>query len=212
MINRKMALFVAVALALTAWCRTACADPVRFDIRWSGASFNNLASAAGFVVIDAPDLENGLGVGIELPDPRVLDLRITVTGASKSNGTFTLGNYDSMDFYTPTPLDLTRELIGQPLGNGFTFGPAPTSEEGGGDGNSGDFNFFSSDPSVPSGFWFFKVAAPGPSGGDGLAITSIVAHAIPEPASWVMLALGALVLMRRSSHAKALASCDRNDR
>lgn len=93
--------------------------------------------------------------------------------------------------YTPVALDLGRELIGQPVGGSFTFGPAASSEVGMGDGDSGEFNVFSSDPNVPSGFWFFKLAMLG-GRGDALAVTSMVP--VPEPAAWGSLLAGLVLL------------------
>ena len=124
------------------------ADPVTLNIRWSGAVFGNAATATGFITFDDAALPYiGYPSGTTLlPDPSVLDFGITITGASAGNGSFGLSDFDSMYFYTPVALDLGRELIGQPVGGSFTFGPAATSEVGMGDGDSGEFNVFSTDP------------------------------------------------------------------
>jgi hypothetical protein len=194
---RSLAVAASLATGLVA---PAAADPVTLNVHWSGAVFGNSATATGFITFDDAVLPS---IGFPssttpLPDPAVIDFGITVSGAAAGNGSFDLGDFDSLYFYTPVALDLGRELIGQPVGGSFTFGPAASVEPGAGDGDSGEFNVFSTDPNAPSGFWFFKLATLG-GRGDALAVTSMVP--VPEPATAALLlaGLGLLAGLRRKT-------------
>ncbi|MDE2378875.1 PEP-CTERM sorting domain-containing protein [Bradyrhizobium sp.] len=181
-----------------------------FDITWSGASFGNTATATGEVTIDTslyPTITSppSLPPVTPLSNPAVTALRITVSGASSGNGTFTLSDFWGFRFYTPSSLDLSQELVGQALSNGCFFAN-PTGACG--FGNSGGLNFFGNTSSDPLGTSFF-VLTTNHGSGDAMAIASITA-AIPESSTWAMMILGfgglGFMAYRRRSKAAMLAA------
>ena len=167
---------------------SALADIVTFDVQWSGLSFGNQATGTGFISFDDALLPD---MGSELPNffpsPAVSNLQVTIAGAAAGNGTFGLGDFSSYYFSSPSALDLSRELIGQSLSNGCTYG---TSTGPCGDGSGGDFNLFRANESAPNGTYYFQLTA---AGGETLLVTSIApAAAVPEPATVALLGLGLL--------------------
>jgi hypothetical protein len=156
-----------------------------FDLDWSGASFGNSAVASGFITVDESVFPGG---STSLPSPFVTALQLTISGASSGNGTFTLTDFNSLRFYTPSTsdhLDLSQNLIGQTLSSGCAYG---TSVGSCGNGNGGDFNIFGNNSLDPIGAWYFQLQTSGGSG-DSLLVTSISA-AVPEPSTWAMMILG----------------------
>ena len=175
-----------------------------FQFAYSGAPFGNGARATGAVTLDlalidyvtGPDEERPV---ITLPSPAVADITMTVSGASAGNGTFSLRHFYSFWFSSPSPLDLSRELIGQPLANGYAFGPTG-SDCSKGTGPCGDFNFdvWRDFPEgvPPEGIDFFQVVT---QGGELMLLTSLAPLAVPEPGSLALagLALTCLALLGR---------------
>ncbi|OYU16536.1 MAG: hypothetical protein CFE37_00620 [Alphaproteobacteria bacterium PA4] len=151
-------------------------------VSWSGAQFGNAASATGLFDI-TPGAESQFILG--LPNPAFRILNVTVTGASAGNGSFSESDFVLVAFNASGALlDYSRELIGQDLGNGCTFGDFSLACYG---GPSGDFNLFAMAPgATPNGTYYFVLTA---AGGETLAVTSI-APGVPEPASWAMLIAG----------------------
>ncbi len=152
-----------------------------FQVNWSGAQFNNSASAIGLFEFD-PSLfasMNGeqstkqVGAGFAINS-------VTVQGAASGNGTFGPTDFSSYYFSAANPLDTTRELIGQPMSNGFNFGSF--SATGGYGGPSGDFNLFSSgnNPNAPNGTFYFVLTTAGASGSQ-MAVVSMVPIAVGAP-------------------------------
>ncbi len=92
----------------------------------------------------------------------------------------------------PGTLDLTRELIGQPLGNGHVFGQT--------DGLGGDFNVFgipAASLHVPAGTGYFQMV-PDEYGGNGidpLRVTAIVPLAAVPEANAAALSVAGLALL-----------------
>ena len=152
-----------------------------FNVNWSGASFGNAATATGFVTLDTTNVN--IGTQNSIPTSDVVNLGITITGAGSGNGTFGLSDFGSIYFAAPSALDFSKELIGQPLSSGSTYG---TSNGGSG----GDFNLFSNgaNAAAPNGTWYFQLTANG-GGGDTMQVTSI-APAVPEPANAALLLAG----------------------
>ena len=179
----------AVVIALGVSGLGAAHAATTFEIDWSGASFGNSAVATGFITVDTSLLPNVVGFPVytALPDPAVTALSVTVSGSSAGNGTFTLADFNQFTFSTPVALNLSQELIGQPVGGGCTFG---TSTGSCGDSVSGDFNLFGIG-NAPTGVWYFDLMT---AGGDQMLVTSIssasISSAVPEPATWAMMLLG----------------------
>jgi hypothetical protein len=195
----KFTSFVSGAAAVAAMGMAGAASATTFDITWSGAPYGNSATATGFITVDSTLPTLGFSQN-NLPSPDVTAVSITITGASEGNGTFGIDDFAFIRFWTPTPLDLTQELIGQPVSGGTDF-------YGDTNGQGGDFNLFGNalegGPSeAPVGFFYFQLATEG-GFGDDLQVTSIIASAAPEPAAWTMMLIGfgALggVLRRRNS-------------
>lgn len=172
-------------LVVTALFAAASAEAKIFTVKWSGAQFGNSATATGTFDINTalyPTLggsQPNIAVG---PDFKVLGVK--VTGASSGNGSFTQSNFNSAYFAAFSPLNYNKELIGQPLSNGFTYG----SFGAGYGGPSGDFNLFGSTSGAPNGTFYFQLQTSNGSG-DRLAVTSI-APGVPEPASWALMVAG----------------------
>ncbi|HEY9146950.1 MAG TPA: PEP-CTERM sorting domain-containing protein [Thiobacillus sp.] len=204
--------FLMAALLVLCGVNPAFASLMTLQIKWSGSPFGNNASATGFITFDNSSLPE---VGTQNPIPLpfiffgipvlgpgltlgpVADLGITVSGSSGGNGTYGFNDFSSIYFATPSPLDLGKELIGQPLANGCTFGDSTGAC---GNGAGGDFNLFSFqfvDPfgpfgpghaNPPTGTWYFELTT---AGGDRMLVTSIApARSVPEPASLGLLGIG----------------------
>lgn len=181
---RKL-LFAAAAAALSA-APLAHAAPHTFDVIWSGAMFGNDASAKGVFTFDdtiVPDI-GGENVHF-VADGGITSLSLDVTGASSGNGHFTLADFEGFFFAAASPLDYSKELIGQSMGNGCTFGDFTPPCYG--TGGSGDFNLFGPlDGAAPFGTSFFTLATSGGLG-DHMAVTSMAPGGVPEPAAWTLM-------------------------
>ena len=105
---------------------TVSAAPITFDFTFSGESFGNTAIATGFITItDAALIPNPTPgcVTVNLPNPSISALSITVSGASSGNGTFGLAAFKSIIWDTGgVALDFTQELVGQPTVHKVTHG------------------------------------------------------------------------------------------
>lgn len=208
-----MRLRLLAAAALAALSLTATAEAKLFTVTWSGAPLGNSGSAIGKFNIDTslyPDLggiedSHPIGIGFQV-------ISVVVTGTAAGDGVFGADDFDFFLFSAYSPLDYTKELIGQRMTNGFTFG----SFEAGYGGGSGDFNIFALPIDVettlqaqnlignvgaapPNGSFYFVLT---PNGSDSLAVVSIL-PGVPEPASWAMLIAGfglTGAAMRRRRH------------
>lgn len=176
------------ALLVAGFLQSAQASPLTFLLDWSGASFGNTAEAHGFItfestLLNSPSLPSG--IGFALPNPAVLDLSVTVANASSGNGTFGLGDFEFIVWWTGgVALDLSTELVGQPTA-GNPWGTPDTV--------SGDFNLFPPalipPSSAPRGADFFTLGADGGAGAP-LLLTSMRPSAVPEPAGMLLFGAG----------------------
>jgi hypothetical protein len=138
---------------------------ITFDLLWDGTSFGNTAMASGFITFDESFLPNpGTLLFVPLPDPSLVDVSITVSGAAAGNGTFGLADFANLLWQTGPAVDLGSELVGQP---GF-----------------GDFNLITAGAPAPTGVATFTLAAN--VNGDRMLLASMSPrNAIPEPSSFV---------------------------
>jgi len=140
-----------LALALLLQAGVAWAAPITFFFTFADPS--GPARATGFITFERTLLPNPGNTNFDLPDPAVLDLSVTVTGAASGNGTFTLADFSRVAWDTNGGmLDFSRELVGQPTSND----PWGTIS---GLGGGGDFNLFRAVGSAPNGEFFFTLCA-----------------------------------------------------
>ncbi len=181
--NRPLAgVATALALFLGVASQQAKAGAVTYAATWSGAPSGNTASATGLITLDTATLPNPGSYFSTVALPSfLLDLTITVSGAGAGDGTFTLSDFQGMYWDTGGgTLDLTTQLVGQPIGGGNTWGP----------GGAGDFNFFNSAPGAPNGVDVFLLATLG-GNGDVMQLTSLAPTTTPEPGSFSLILIGA---------------------
>jgi hypothetical protein len=194
---------LSLGFSLAAWGVTsAIAAPVTFNFTFAG----NGATATGFITFESTLLNNPGNNDFELPNPAVLALHVTVSGASAGNGNFNIGSFNEVFFNTNGgTLDFSHALVGQPT-SGSPWGTP--------DSDGGDFNLFSAAPPGPRGVDFFTLGA---NGGDAQAMT-LTTMALAAPASaavatptledWNLIALAALLgiagafLLRRREFAR----------
>jgi PEP-CTERM motif len=187
-IRKLLAVGTLAGSLIVAGVSPALANSITFSVKWSGASIGNAATADGFITFDDTGLpEVGSQNPIALPNANVIDLGITITGASQGNGTFGLADFDFIYFAAPTALDLSKELIGQVLGNGCLYG---TSVGECGSAAGGDFNLAGKSGPAPYGTWFFELMTRDAFGvfADKMLVTSMTP--VPEPGTLALLGLG----------------------
>lgn len=178
---------VTTALALSALALPVFAASQTFDLTWSGASFGNTATATGEITFDPAQLETYNQ--FYFPSAVVTSASITIQGAQSGNGTFDASNFDFVVIELANGLDFSKQLVGQSLADGSTWG---TSTGDGGNGAGGDFNFFSNhDSDAPYGTWYFTLSTADGSG-DPMLLTSMTAAtaAVPEAQASAMLLAG----------------------
>ena len=167
--------FAVLTLAAGLFSASAAAAPITLNMAWSGAPAGNSASASGTMVVDSDLLRADNLYWTDM----LTDLRMTV-----SDG----GVYDQYDFIFFAvegmgTLDFSRQLIGQLLPNGCSFGSARGACGG---GLGGDFNLIAFDASVPTGVGNFQMQL---ASGEVLTLTSLAPADVPEPGSLALLGL-----------------------
>ena len=123
------------------------------------------------------------------PSAVVTSASITIQGADAGNGTFDGSNFAFVVIEQANGLDFSKQLVGQSLANGSTWG---TSTGDAGNGNGGDFNLFSNfNSDAPYGTWYFTLSTAG-GNGDAMLLTSMTAAtaAVPEAQTSAMLLAG----------------------
>ena len=165
-------------------CGAVQAAPITFNFNF--ASPNSSAQAIGYITFDDALLLNPGYNDFELPDPAVLALSVTVSGATAGNGTFSLSNFCYVIFDTNgASLDFSRQLVGQPTpGDPWGMpseggGGTPTvSARDGGEGDAGDFNLLAcqgpSGAGVPSGEYPFALLPDSGSEDDIMELVSML--------------------------------------
>lgn len=186
-----------LATGLVAPALAAHAALATFNLRWQGTpSGGTPITAVGHITFDTALLPASNTPGnpyplTRLPSAAVTDLQITVTGSELGDGTFGLDEYKELSFWSPTGLDLSRELVGQVVDGGAVWGPASV---GGIDYNGayGAFELTAKDgSSAPESLWWFHLFTAPDSNGDqyGMPLVSF-APAVPEPAGAALLLAG----------------------
>ena len=152
-------------LATMATC--AMAAPVTLNFKFA----NGGATAVGSITFETTLISNPGNNVIALPNPAVLALDVTVSGASAGNGTFSIGSFTQVEFFTSgATLDLTQSLIGQSTPGG-PWGPV---------GGGGLFVFSSSGPPAPTAADPFIIAANG-GAATSMTLTQMGPAGAPPP-------------------------------
>lgn len=194
MLARTLARAILGFTLLATAAASALASPITFHFNF--ADPGSTARASGFITFESTLLTNPGNNSFFLPDPAVLDLQVTVSGATAGNGTFGLGAFTQVIFDTNGgTLDFSRPLIGQPTAG------APWASTIGSPG-SGDFNLFGVAPS-PNGVLWFTLGANG-GAAEAMLLTRMTSSLhVPTLGEWgmvvlsLLLGLGAWVALRR---------------
>ena len=176
-----------------------------FEVTWS----NDSAVAIGFaaVTLDTALITVQAPYAFHvIPIDQVRDLRLTIVGGPGGNVSYGKAAFSGISFTSSSALDLSRELIGQPVTVHDVIGGMPVVYQAPfgvvDDGRTGSFNLFSHLDSTPHSVQPFQIASyAGGVYSDTLHVTSILPRAsvVPEPQTYALLLLGgaALALVRR---------------
>lgn len=210
---------IAATALLISMIGSALAAPISFPFRF--ADPQSAAQAVGSITFESTLLANPGVLDVNLPDPSVLALSVTVSGSAAGNGTFGMADFSGVVFDTNGgTLDFGSQLVGQPTSGGSWGTP---------DGGSGDFNLFSggissqarySAPSEapaglsspPNGVFYFTLGA---NGGDGeaMVLTSMGGNGVPAtPAASLPVGRGALLAIAGLLAFSGLAALRRRSR
>jgi hypothetical protein len=180
----KILLTIAVAFLFNS--SMAKAEVKTFNFIFSGTPNSNNANASGFITLDTDFITNSSStfpLESRINISQIIDLGLTVTGASTGNGNFTKSNFGHVTFNSTSGLDFSRELVGQSLTNGGVFG---TSFNG--------FNLWVANGSAPSANGWSQLRSNGGTG-DRMNLASLTAvNPVPEADTSAMLLMGAGVM------------------
>jgi len=181
--NKKIFLAVTAAFLLTSTMAEAAVKT--FNYTFDGAAAYggpNSGKATGFITLDTDFIGTNRDTNISIN--QVVDLRMTVTGygAGLGDGVFTKSDFSQVKFNSISPLDFSRELVGQTLSNNRQWGSPEDSA-------TGSFSFFNSNPSAPNFFYWYELY----TNAKTMTLTSITA-AVPEADTSAMLLIGAGVM------------------
>lgn len=121
-ILRASALAASIFLSAT----SANAELITLEMHFSGAGQGNTVRADGTLTIDVPIYAE---TGFEVSTTDIRNFSMVVSGSKASDGVFNVsiqklwyGDYPGVvNFYSPSKLDFTKELVGQRLSNGDHF-------------------------------------------------------------------------------------------
>ncbi len=117
--------------------------------------------------------------GVELPSPLVTAFNLSIHNTSTADGDYTLANFTNVVFDVPA-LDYSHQLCGQSVG----FDMVMCDSRG-----PGQFYMYTTMDMPFSGMGNISIVSANPD--DEMYISSMIAtSAVPEPASYAMLALG----------------------
>lgn len=148
-----------LALISLCICSSAWAQAVPAPFQFSFCSADNQATAAGYITFDLNQMTNpfdNTDDGGAFYASAVLDLQVTVAGASSGNGTYTRDDFSDIAWDSNGgAINFSEEWVGQPT-NGLPWGTSLTS------GEAGDFNLFMSETATtgtPNGVFYFLLGA-----------------------------------------------------
>lgn len=169
----------------------------RFDLQWSNGE---TILVTGHVVLDTDVLPSTTldalagPIGVYLPSPAVEELTITVTGSRTGDGTYDMRDFARLNFWTPGGIDLTKELVGQTMGNGWVFGEPPCQCDPPWPPVSGEFGLESTDMSSKtptSTTWWYYLTIGDPSKEDCCQTAHLDSMVpVPEPGTARLLGMG----------------------
>ena len=198
----KNKIFLAVTAAFLLNSTMAQAEVKTFYFTFDGAAnqdpYKNSQKTTGFVTLNT-DLIGTVLIASDrtnrIPIDQIVDLSMTVTGAGSGNGVFTESDFSHIAFNSTSPLDYSRELVGQTLTSGRRFGDF--------EGLTGRFAFSPITPSAPFSSYWYELA----TNAKAMTLTSLTAIApVPEADTSAMLLMGAGVMGFMARRRKQLAA------
>jgi len=143
------------------------------------------ATAVGSITFEGSLLANPGSNTFFLPDPAVLNIDMTVSGASAGNGHFVTADFNQVRFSTGgATLDFGRPLVGQPTPGGPWGTPS---------GCCGDFNFFSAAAPAPDGVFYFTLGANN-GGANAMVLASAIGPTVPTVDGWLLAVLAVMLV------------------
>lgn len=196
----KKIIAASIAASAITVAAQASAALTTFDIKWKNPNGADVAFAA--LTIDTALIDssnNGTLIGID----QIHSLDMTVRGANVGNGHFSKSDFTNVLFYTASPVNFQKQLIGQmvdvsrgSISYQIGYGDA--------DGASGGFGFYAGDVTTPTTVRpFAMVTDRSGQFSDYMVVSSIIARdavsAVPEAETYAMLigGLGLLALRAR---------------